>query len=164
VARSLEELHEAIEGRSRAIREARGSWPCAAGCSDCCRSLARPPELTAPEMARLRRGLARLPAEVRRTVHARIAALGHRDGARPIVCPMLDRERGRCLVYADRPTACRTYGFYVRRHQDLVCEKVERHAAEGPAVVWGNHEAVDVALERLAGRPRPLTEWWAEEP
>lgn len=86
---------------------------------------------------------------------------------------MLDETEGACLVYAHRPAACRTYGFYVRRADGLHCEIVECEAlahgegafdgdARGPMIVWGNHESVEHTLLRLSGVPRSLTAWVRE--
>jgi Fe-S-cluster containining protein len=78
---------------------------------------------------------------------------------------MLDEAAGACRVYAHRPAACRTYGFYVERGLGLHCaqitEAVEEAATRDEAIVWGNQEGVDGALARLhvEGAPLPLTEW-----
>lgn len=58
---------------------------------------------------------------------------------------MLDRERGSCRVYAARPIACRTDGFYTERDAGLHCNQVTRAVednASGGSVVWGNREAI----------------------
>lgn len=74
---------------------------------------------------------------------------------------MLDRERGSCLVYAARPVACRTYGFYTERDGGLHCQEVG-HAVErndaASAVVWGNGEAVADDLKAF-GETASLREW-----
>ncbi|MGZ4995070.1 MAG: YkgJ family cysteine cluster protein, partial [Methylobacter sp.] len=69
---------------------------------------------------------------------------------------------GACLVYAHRPVACRTYGFYVQRDLGLYCKDIESHVAGGALteVVWGNQDAVDHRLGGL-GDSRDLTEWFA---
>ena len=74
---------------------------------------------------------------------------------------MLDQTEGACPVYAQRPVACRTYGFYVQRELGLYCGDIEARVAGGElgGVVWGNHDAVDQALGAL-GEVRPLTEWF----
>ncbi|AUX21462.1 hypothetical protein SOCEGT47_019460 [Sorangium cellulosum] len=156
---ALASLDAEIAARAEATAEAAGGWPCRAGCDLCCRRLARPPQLTRLEWARLRAAIDGLPASVRAEVRARMAAM---PAAGPLVCPLLDDEHGRCRVYEARPIACRTYGFYVRREHDLVCDEVERHAAGRP-VVWGNHASIDVRLERLAGAPRPLGAWLRDD-
>ena len=80
---------------------------------------------------------------------------------------MLDEVEGACRVYAHRPGACRTYGFYVEQRLGLHCELVTEAVAarsderEAP-VVWGNQEGVDYALARLdvaVEAPLPLTAW-----
>ena len=51
---------------------------------------------------------------------------------------MLDRADGACLVYAQRPVACRTFGFYVQRDLGLYCKDIESRVADGALteVVW----------------------------
>lgn len=117
----------------------------------------------------LREGLDALALPVRQDVDARIAELtvAEREGRLPryITCPMLDEQEGACRVYAHRPAACRTYGFYVERavglHCEMITEAVAAHPAPEDAVVWGNAESVDYALARLplAEAPLPLTAW-----
>lgn len=117
----------------------------------------------------LQEGLKTLTPEVRQHVDARIADLvaAEHEGRLPrhITCPMLDEQEGACRVYAHRPAACRTYGFYVERgiglHCEMITEAVAAHPAPEDAVVWGNAESVDYALARLplAEAPLPLTAW-----
>ena len=87
-----------------------------------------------------------------------------RTPSRPLVCSMLDEMEGACPVYAQRPVACRTYGFYVQRALGLYCGDIEARVAGGELgdVVWGNHDAVDKALGAL-GEVRALTEWFERE-
>ena len=82
----------------------------------------------------------------------------------PVVCPLLDPVSGACPVYAARPVACRTYGFYVQRELGLYCREIESRVADGAlsAVVWGNHDAIDRRLACL-GEVRALDEWFARE-
>ncbi|MDB4940990.1 MAG: hypothetical protein JWP97_524 [Labilithrix sp.] len=124
----------------------------------------------------LAEGIAALPGETRAVVAERIASLAaaERDGSLPrhITCPLLDEAEGACLVYASRPGACRTYGFYVERgiglHCDQITAAVEAH--EDEAVTWGNQEGVDEALARMrpSDGPRepslPLTAWVSSSP
>lgn len=82
------------------------------------------------------------------------------------MCPMLDEREGACLVYAHRPGACRTYGYYVERGDMLGCERVATAVAgsgEEDAIVWGNEEGVREALARVSGEALPLTEWLARD-
>ena len=90
----------------------------------------------------------------------KVAELAHVPSC-PVVCPMLDETEGACPVYAQRPVACRTYGFYVQRELGLYCADIEARVADGELgdVVWGNHDAVDHALGAL-GELRALTEWF----
>ncbi len=167
-------LQDDIDRRARATIDTHAFWPCRRGCDTCCRRLADVPRLVRAEWELLREGLDALPQDIRAEVDARIAAL---SGARgPITCPMLDEEAGACRVYAHRPTACRTYGFYVERgiglHCELVTEAVRAAEERGDEpVVWGNQESIEHALTRLAHEPstpapsssddprRPITEW-----
>jgi Fe-S-cluster containining protein len=119
------------------------------------------PRLTAAEWDLLRNGLTALPPEQLLEIGRGIAALAE-ETSRPITCPMLDQSQGSCMVYAHRPVACRTYGFYVQRDKGLYCKDIESRVAEGDwaTVVWGNHDAIDHQLNAL-GDSRDLTEWFA---
>jgi len=158
---TLDPLHADIEARVRIIRDGHPDWLCRQGCDGCCRRLAEIPRLTAAEWDRLRQGLEALPPKLLREIGQDISALAELP-SRPIVCPMLDRSAGACRVYAHRPVACRTYGFYVQRDQGLYCKDIESRVAEGALaeVVWGNHDAIDRRLCGL-GDTRELTEWFA---
>lgn len=157
---TLAQLHADIEARVQAIRGDHPDWLCRRGCDGCCRRLAEIPRLTAAEWELLREGLAALPPELLREIGRNIAALAGQP-ARPIVCPLLDRSAGACRVYAHRPVACRTYGFYVQRGKGLYCKDIEARVAGGAwsEAVWGNHDAIDRRLGGL-GDIRELTEWF----
>jgi len=153
-------LHADIDARVQAIRETRPDWLCGKGCDSCCRRLAEVPRLSAAEWGLLREGLATLPPERLREICRDTAALAG-EHARPVVCPLLDQATGACPVYAQRPVACRTYGFYVQRELGLYCRDIESRVADGTLadVVWGNHDAIDHRLARL-GEIRALTDWF----
>ena len=156
---TLTQLHADIDVRVLTIREGRSDWLCGKGCDSCCRRLADVPQLTVAEWDLLREGLATLPPERLQEIRINIAALsGQRS--RPIICPLLDLYTGSCPVYAQRPVACRTYGFYVQRDLGLYCHDIESLVAEGALadVVWGNHDAIDHRLAGL-GEIRALTGW-----
>lgn len=158
---SLSRLHADIESRVQAIRADHPQWLCGKGCAACCRHLADVPQLTAAEWDSLREGLATLPAARLREISRDMTALaGQRE--RPVVCPLLDRFTNACPVYAQRPVACRSYGFYVQRDKGLYCADIEAQVADGflDDVVWGNHDAIDHGLANL-GDARPLTKWFA---
>jgi len=159
-ASPLARLHADIDVRVRAIRSDRPDWLCGKGCDGCCRRLADVPRLTEAEWELLRDGLAALPLERLRDIRQDMAGLAARQ-SRPVVCPLLDQSTGACLVYAHRPVACRTYGFYVQRELGLFCNDIESRVAGGSLadVVWGNHDAVDQSLAGF-GETRPLSEWF----
>lgn len=118
-------MAEAFTGSPDALR-------CGKGCFGCCIG---PFPITTMDAARLRRGLAQLPAATATAVQARaaeaVAAMlprypgdlqsgtlhPHRaselfshPALKGIPCPALDLESGACTVYEFRPIACRTYG------------------------------------------------------
>jgi Fe-S-cluster containining protein len=163
-------VYEDVERRTRATNDSHDWWPCRRGCDTCCHRLAEIPRMVRAEWELLREGLDLLSPEARAEVDARIAALAraeqHGSLPRHVVCPMLDEEEGACRVYAHRPAACRTYGFYVERglglHCEIITEAVAARAPEAEPIVWGNQEGVDGALARLPGTtaaPLPLTAW-----
>lgn len=158
---TLIELHANIDARVHAIRGDRPDWLCGKGCDSCCRRLAEVPQLTATEWRLLQEGLAALPPARLREIARDMAALAARP-SRPVVCPLLDQVTGACPVYAHRPVACRSYGFYVQRDKGLYCTDIESLVADGALadVVWGNHDAIDQALAGL-GESRSLNEWFA---
>lgn len=155
-------LDARIDLRANATRTDHPWWPCAEGCDRCCRSLPRLPSITEPEWRRLRQALAELPPATVREIEARMTASAQ-TGAGPVVCPLLDRARGACLVYAARPIACRTYGFYAERDAGLHCAEVGRLVEEhDAAVLWGNGEAVAADMKAF-GPPACLSEWMSRE-
>ena len=105
-------------------------------------------------------GLTALPPERLREIRITMAALSDQRSP-PITCPLLDLATGSCPVYAQRPVACRTYGFYVQRDLGLYCHEIESRVADGALanVVWGNHDAIDHQLAGL-GEIRALTDWF----
>jgi len=156
----LTQLHDDIAERVQTIREDRAEWLCGKGCDRCCRSLAEVPQLTLAEWDLLRVGLAALPPEQFQDICRNMAALRSQQ-SRPITCPMLELVAGTCPVYAQRPVACRTYGYYVQRDKGLYCRDIESRVADGALadVVWGNHDAIDQRLAVL-GESRALTDWF----
>lgn len=139
----LDVIYEEIERRAKATHDAQPSWPCRRGCDHCCRSLAEPMRITRAEWELLRPAIAGLPA----------------TSDDPRVCPFLDRDEGACRVYAHRPAACRTYGYYVERGSVLGCSQILGRAEDD--VVWGNAESVAQALATLSSDDDalPLSEW-----
>jgi Fe-S-cluster containining protein len=157
---TLTQIHADIDARVQAISDDNADWLCRMGCDSCCRWLAEIPRLTVVEWALLRNGLAALPSEQLLEIGRGIAALAEQT-SRPLTCPMLDQSLGVCRVYAHRPVACRTYGFYVQRDKGLYCTDIEARVAKGDwtMVVWGNHDVIDRQLNAL-GDSRDLTEWF----
>lgn len=158
---TLAQLHADIDTRVQAIRGDYPDWLCRMGCDGCCHRLAEIPRLTNEEWDWLREGLVALPKESLREIELEVAALIEQP-LRPIVCPLLNRSTGVCQVYAHRPVACRTYGFYIQRDQGLYCQDIQSRVADGDwvGVVWGNQDAIDRRLSGL-GDTRELTEWFA---
>ena len=156
----LNVLHRDIDTRVGHIREAHPDWPCAKGCDACCRQLARLPQLTASEWALLRPAVAALPADRLEIIRAKMPAARRLDTG-PVVCPLLDEVSGACPVYAQRPIACRTYGFYVERGVGLYCADIKGMVDRGELadVVWGNQEAVERALS-ASGEAQALDAWF----
>lgn len=162
----LTRLHIEIDQRVAHIRAETPDWLCAKGCANCCRRLAEVPPLTEAEWLLLREGLAALPATQLARIAQRMSAMAQQT-PRPLTCPMLDEATNACPVYAQRPVACRSYGFYVQRELGLYCGDIQAQEAEGrlTGVVWGNHEAVERELAGM-GEVRALTGWfaaWQEE-
>jgi Fe-S-cluster containining protein len=157
---ALYQLHADIDARVQTTRENRPDWLCGKGCDSCCRRLAEVPQLSEAEWDLLREGLVALPRERLQAVSRDMAVLD-RQQSRPIVCPLLDQPIGACMVYAQRPVACRTYGFYVQRGLGLYCHDIEFRVTDGDLVdvVWGNHDAIDHRLGGL-GEILALTEWF----
>lgn len=153
---TLEELRAGVAARCDATFAAHPEWPCRAGCDHCCRNLAREMELCAGEWSEVERGLTALNEDRQREIAARMDAAA---GA-PHVCPFLNLDSGQCSIYAHRPLACRTYGFYAGRDGGRYCgmirERVE--AGQWQDVVWGNHDAV-VAQYQSGGPMLELQEW-----
>ncbi|MBS1197813.1 MAG: hypothetical protein H6R18_1598 [Proteobacteria bacterium] len=160
ICATLSQLHADIDARVQAIREAHPEWLCGKGCDGCCRKLAEIPQLTMAEWRLLQEGLAALPLqrlqEIGRVMSALVGQNSH-----PIVCPLLNQSTNVCPVYAQRPVACRTYGFYIQRELGLYCNEIESRVADGALadVVWGNHDAIDQRLASL-GEARALTTWF----
>jgi len=112
-----------------------GELACRAGCFGCCVGLF---EISLPEAALVRAGVAKLPPEERAEVLLRAARLVAETAAAfpgeagsgllapdrteaaddayfevvaDRACPMLELPSGRCRIYEERPVTCRTYGF-----------------------------------------------------
>ncbi len=103
-------LAERVDRKFAAIqRRNAGSMRCGSGCSDCCRARL---SVTHVEEAHMRRGLARLPDELRRELAESASA------ERQEMCPALD-DQGRCRIYELRPLICRSFGVPLRHRRPL---------------------------------------------
>jgi uncharacterized protein len=164
-ARQLQVVYQRIAARTEANSLEQTEWPCRKGCDGCCRRLAGAPELTAAEWEPLRAHMLSLDAAERRAIDVALAELERElgAGARRVTCPLLDRDAGSCRVYASRPAACRTYGFYLSRGVGLYCDQVRARVDAGLCedVVWGNHDVIDGDIRRAFGESRSLLEWIA---
>ena len=154
-------LYEEIDERAAAVAGHRPDWPCRKGCDQCCRSLAEAPALSRTEWREVERGLDLLEEGPRRQIEDRLGQVARIQGG-PVLCPFLDLDLGACYIYAHRPAACRTYGFYRDRDGGRFCQIIEaKISQEGDGdIVWGNHEALERRLRREAGPPIPLRQWW----
>ncbi len=103
-----------------------------------------------------------LPPEQLQEIGRAIAAQAGQT-SRPVICPLLDKAKRACRVYAHRPIACRTYGFYVQHDLGLYCKDIESRVSAGALseVVWGNHDGIDNRLLAL-GESRELPEWFTD--
>lgn len=154
----LVSIQDAIQTRVSAITEARSDWPCRAGCDHCCRHLAAVPEITHAEWDLLSEGISALTPDIQQGIQERTRALN--VASHPFTCPLLDLSSGRCLTYAHRPLACRTYGFYVERGEGLYCDQI-RSLADGGLlddIVWGSQAGVEERTAPL-GPKRSLVDW-----
>jgi Fe-S-cluster containining protein len=114
------------------------SVPCRKGCAACCYDVV---EVMHFELAALLEHLRTLPAETLAEIRARINAwylamlhagidpTGHgadlQTYARArVACPLLDPKRGECMVYASRPSSCRSY-FIVDRPPSACANRAE---------------------------------------
>lgn len=162
---SLQRIYLEIAGRTQAIASARPEWPCRKGCDTCCRRLPHPPEVTAAEWDLLYAGFRQLSPAIQVTVGRKITALpANAAPGEYLTCPFLDEDAGACLVYAHRPAACRSYGFYASRSGNQWCDQIEARVNAGMAegVMLGNHQALTRAMAKQFGEARPITTWFGE--
>ena len=154
----LVSIQDAIQTRVSAITEARSDWPCRAGCDHCCRHLAAVPKITRAEWDLLSEGISALPPDIRQGVYERTRALT--GASYPFTCPLLDLSSGRCLTYAHRPLACRTYGFYVEQAKACTAIRFAPLADAGllDDIVWGSQAGVEERTAPL-GSKRSLVDW-----
>ena len=156
----LTKIHNDIDERVKAIRENTSDWICKMGCDSCCRKLAEIPRLTATEWILLQEGLVELPPEILQEITQNVTIL-EKQSTQFVVCPILDKSKAACLVYANRPVACRTYGYYVQHDKGLYCNDILERVTNGllKDVVWGNQNTIDRQLSSC-GDTKDLTEWF----
>ncbi|MEO1234711.1 MAG: YkgJ family cysteine cluster protein [Myxococcota bacterium] len=134
--RPLTVLDAEAANRTASVHAARPDWPCRAGCSQCCQSLAGPMRATALEWVRLDRALSQ--AEDADALRAQLA-VSRRS------CPLLHVDTGRCRFYAARPLACRAYGYYVARDgRGRWCEAIEARS-DLDTLMFGHEGSLDDA-------------------
>lgn len=146
-------LYQEVHARCESLAQEHPAWPCARGCGACCRTLARVPELTRSEWELVAAALHELPQSERdacMTEARALAATRRPDTDQRCQCPLFDAQSETCRVYAARPLACRTYGFYTGRAHDAWCGLVADHVAQldAPALL-GNLDASEAALTRI---------------
>lgn len=161
----LTDIYMEIDRRVHIITDTRPIWPCTKGCDDCCRRLAQLPEMTGAEWRVLQQGFGQLDPALRRLVADKLQALSSRR-TEYVTCPLLDEQHGTCLVYAYRPAACRTYGFYVSRDGNRWCEAIQDLDDAGvcDGVILGNHSAIERQLQHRFGKVKSLLEWFKQTP
>lgn len=138
--KQIDRLKQVFEAASAAwdkaaARTVPGEIACRAGCFGCCVGLF---DISLPEAALVRAGVARLSGKVREDVVRRAREIVEETAAAfpgdahaglldpdrseeedddyfavvaDRACPMLELPSGRCRIYEDRPITCRTYGF-----------------------------------------------------
>lgn len=175
-AGELEKVRVVVDGLAAQVYQ-RCPWlPCRQGCDGCCQATLW--GISDAEGRALARAVARLEPDARQRVQERaqsqLEGLYRRhgrtadwrqmlagEGSRDAACPLL--EEGGCLVYAERPLVCRTYGVSEanslgkRYWCDLIIAEARRH--------WGPVELLD--LDWLYGgiaagfrrRHKPIAAW-----
>ena len=162
----LIKLYDEIELRAYSATMERPIWPCRRGCDACCRRLARPPEVTAVEWQLMAQGLQALPVDTQAAIGQKIAALANwkPDATDFVVCPFLDESEGACLIYAQRPAACRMYGFYVSRQSNMWCQQIEELYEAGAleGITLGNYSAMQRQLGQAFGDVESIVIWFQQ--
>lgn len=127
-----------------AARTTGGEVACRSGCFGCCVGLF---EISLPEAALVRAGVARLSPDDRADVVRRASRIAEEtagsfpgDAATGLLdperseetddayfevaadraCPMLELPSGRCRIYEERPVTCRTYGFAWAKDDEVI--------------------------------------------
>jgi Fe-S-cluster containining protein len=145
VTAAYREFDVAMEDLVRAARVQGHSVPCREGCDHCCSDVAWTTEIEmGPAVERVRRmsphrqnKILAAAAEWERRIRGKgidpDMTSPDRDGAtalRPVyysahaACPLLDRERHRCMVYEERPIACR--GHWLIDEPASKCANVDK--------------------------------------
>lgn len=101
-ARTYARLEAAVRGQD--MRACDGCTRCATRCVDGI-------DLAYPEFARLVQAAVAVPEMELARVLSQDKDLEWGEGAVVRLCPFLDRDADRCLVYAARPLICRLFGY-----------------------------------------------------
>jgi len=162
---SLEGTDRLWEEKTAALR--RGELACRPGCFGCCVGLFA---IGLPEALALRRAVAVRAVERSAATFPGDAAAGILDpersdaaeaawflDVRATPCPVLELPAGRCMVYAARPTTCRTYGIALRAGNETLVPACELNFAGADAqrvletaIEARNLTAVDQSLVEVA--------------
>jgi len=156
-------IFDEIDHRVNSITQAQPAWPCQQGCDLCCRRLPFLPEITLAEWETLHTGFRQLPNSLQEIVRQKVetAVIQEQQDAY-ISCPLLNEEKGECLVYPYRPADCRMYGFYVTRSGNRWCEMIQERYEAGFAegIILGNQQSVDRRLEEIYGESQSIAVWF----
>lgn len=149
-----------IDHRVNEITQAQPAWPCQRGCDLCCHRLPLLPEITSAEWDLLLEGFQQLPIPTQETVRKRLTRAEPQDGF--FTCPLLNKEKGECLVYVYRPAACRMFGFYVTRSGNRWCGMIQKRYEDGFAegIMLGNQQSVDRMLMENFGETKSIAVWF----
>jgi Fe-S-cluster containining protein len=111
-------------------------------------------------------GLQALPDDIQAAISQKIIDLANRepDDTDFVICPFLNEREGACLIYAQRPAACRMYGFYVSRQSNMWCQQIEELYEAGvlEGVTLGNYSAMQRQLGQVFGNMQSIVIWYQQ--
>lgn len=142
-------------------------WPCKAGCNGCCLAWVLISEAEGRQLQKLNtksiRNRARAAIKKARGFYGQlpISELTKKMIGKTEPCPAL--ANGLCVLYENRPMACRLYGFSEQDKELLACEKVRLAINENGGagcIDWMEwHKQFESAL---TGKYRPIVAWLSE--